>query len=159
MKEIHPGLILIKRFPRLFRNRQPRAGASVPAGWLPLATRLFADIDAMLDDIQARRFKVLQVKEKFGSLRVYWSLGRSKATVLDVIWESSAEHATLPPAQPPALFDRIHGRIDAAEHDSRRICQRCGDDEASSQSDQGWLITLCPACRAADLSGNGAPPT
>ena len=156
MREPHPGLILIKRFPRLFRNRQPRAGVSVPAGWLSLATTLFTGIDAMLDDTQARRFKVLQVKEKFGSLRVYWSLGRSKATALDVMWESSAEHATLSPAQPAALLDQISDRVEAAENHSRRTCQRCGSDGAFSKPDRGWLVTLCAACRADDLAS--VPP-
>ena len=63
--------------------------------------------------------KVVQVKEKFGGLRFY------------------VDHAE----------EDYHKQIEIAETKSYHICEECGTEE-NVTCEGGWLITLCPACRA-----------
>ena len=45
-------------------------------GWTAIVGTLFAGIDALLNDEQARCLKVGQIKEKYGLLRLYISFDR-----------------------------------------------------------------------------------
>ena len=75
-----PGLQqLIERFPRLFRGAQPAVWSHVPVGWSAIVETLFTGINALLNDDQAKSFRVEQVKEKFGTLRLYVSFDRIDA--------------------------------------------------------------------------------
>ena len=56
---------LVARFPRLFKGQQPRVWSDLPEGWTEVADHLFTDLDAMLDDDAAKRFEVVQIKEKW----------------------------------------------------------------------------------------------
>ena len=138
---------LVDRFPRLFHGKPPEVPSSIPRGWVPLVTRLLEDIDAMLDDAQAKRFRVLQVKEKFAGLRFYWKLGAQSTTVVDLIGPGEAQRLRLEPRKPTELFDRVSARVQVAETDSRHLCQRCGADGGSAGG-RSWLVTLCASCRA-----------
>jgi len=60
---------------------------------------------------------LLQIKEKFGGLRFYIGGGTS------------------------AIFDRIN----EAEQESVRTCERCGEKGKTVQY-HGWLTTLCEKC-------------
>ena len=70
---------LIERFPRLFRGAQPAVWSHVPVGWSAIVGTLFTGIDALLNDDQAKSFRVEQIKEKFGTLRLYISFDRIAA--------------------------------------------------------------------------------
>ena len=48
-------------------------------GWSAMVGTLFTGIDALLNDDQAKCFRVEQVKEKFGALRLYVSFDRIDA--------------------------------------------------------------------------------
>ena len=65
---------LVDLCPRLFRGQHPRAASSLPEARIKLASRLFNDLDQMLDDDSAPQFEVRQIKEQFGRLRVYFWL-------------------------------------------------------------------------------------
>ena len=138
---------LIDQFPRLFHGKPPEVPSSVPRGWVPLVVRLFADIDAMLDDEQAKRFHVLQIKEKFASLSVCWKLAGQTTTVIDVTGPEGVERLRMKPRRPTQLFERVSTQVRVAETDSRNICQRCGA-EGAKVGGRGWLVTLCTPCRA-----------
>ena len=137
---------LVERFPRLFHDRQPRVGSALPQGWTELADQLFADLDAMLDDDAARLFEVVQVKEKFAGLRVYWELHKEQTTVLDIIGPGSAQRFDKIPEKPSSLFNRIRARVKQAGEQAATTCQRCGNGGASAGG-SGWIVTLCEACR------------
>ena len=68
--------------------------------------------------------QVLQVKEKFGTLRFYYRLHGA-----------SDEMAKL-----------IRAAVDRAEQASGQICERCGRT-AKLSTNKGWWSTLCPRCR------------
>ncbi len=138
---------LVARFPRLFHHRHPRVWSDLPQGWTELADQLFADLDAMLDDDAASVFKVIQIKEKYASLRVYWSLGEEETLVLDVIGSGSTQRFDKGPTDPTALFERIRACVKEACEQAETTCQVCGNGSASAVG-SGWIVTLCGTCRA-----------
>jgi hypothetical protein len=150
MLESDPAIdALVARFPRLFRGKHPQVPSSVPPGWSSLIDRMLADIDGMLDDGCARRFQVLQIKEKFGGLRVYWRLGRRQSAVIDAVTPDGLLKVKLTAraasAVDQSVVEQIDARIQQAEDEASGTCQRCGRGDARRRS-RGWLVTLCDTC-------------
>ena len=143
---------LINDFPRLFKGQAPKAGIWLPDGWVALVRKLLIDLEAMLDDEQASRFRIGQIKSKFGRLRCYWSLeeGARRHVLRPHPGNSPASPSMRlrsQPVHPSALFQAIQARVDRAETDSGSTCEQCGAIDAST-NDTGYLMTLCAACRA-----------
>lgn len=145
---VDPIAMFVARFPRLFRGKFPRTLSSLPHGWIELVTRLFMDIDALLDDAQARRLEIIQVKEKFAGLCVYWSLGKEETSVIDIIREDGIQRLRSYPGNPSEAFAQITARVGQAEDEAALTCQRCGNGGAICNQAGGWLVTLCETCRA-----------
>lgn len=95
-----------------------------PAGWVPLVRQLFSDIDAALDDDQARRFVIQDVWTKYGELRVTYQIAEGEG------------------AFPHQLVDDLIG---CAEAQSERICIRCGLTGCEPSEEQGPVCGLCQA--------------
>ena len=146
--ESDPIAKFVARFPRLFHGKFPRVMSSLPHGWIDVVTRLFVDLDALLDDAQARRLEIIQVKEKFAGLCVYWSLGKEKTSVIDILGEDSVQRLRTYPRKPSDVFAQITARVGQAEDEAARTCQRCGNGGATRNQTGGWLVTLCEPCRA-----------
>lgn len=83
----------------------------VAPGWNNLITELLKDLDSSEYNWDCC---ILQVKEKFGTLRFYVGAADNKT------WE----------------------RIQQAEHDSAKICMHCG--EPGRVYYDGWMAALCP---------------
>lgn len=95
-------------------------------GWDDLLDRLFMlmhDRWNRMEFHEDDRFVVMQVKEKFGTLRVYTSFGD----------------------------DSIFGMIAMAESASSFICENCGSSGARLIG-KGWLVTRCTSCVPEDES-------
>lgn len=114
---------LFTDFPTLFKpEKGPQEtlmcfGFECGDGWFDLLYKLCKDLQSL--DPPAG-FEIVQVKEKFGGLRVYASIGTD------------------------AIFDAIY----AAESQSYAICERCGANAPEgARAVQGWLTTLCENCR------------
>lgn len=93
-------------------------------GWDDLLDRLFVlmhDRWQRMECHEEERFSVMQVKEKFGTLRVYTG----------------------------GADDIIHGMVATAESISSFICERCGASGARL-SGKGWLTTKCQSCHPTD---------
>jgi hypothetical protein len=91
-------------------------------GWYDIITALDADLREIYPD-----YRVVQVKEKFGTLRYY----------IDGV--------------PNELFDAIYARIGQAERESSITCETCsGPGELRNN---GWLKTLCDTCQEKWLTG------
>ncbi len=122
-----PGLrALIERFPRLFRGAQPAVRSHVSVGWTAIVETLFGGIDAMLSDEEAERFRVEQVKEKFGTLRVYVSFDPIDAAGVN--------------PQPAAM----RSLVDAAVAASEVTCYVCGAP-GEMRKLGAWLTVRCDA--------------
>ena len=110
-----------------------------------MTQRMFADLDGSLDDNTASAFEVLQIKEKFAALRVYWKLAEARTTVIDLISATDALRIDHVPDQRDLVFERIQARVKAASKEAATICQRCGNGSASLVG-QRWVNTLCKRC-------------
>jgi hypothetical protein len=93
----------------------------VPAGWFGLVKELTEDLIRLGWD---RR--VLQVKEKFGTLRFYISQRE----------------------------DVLVNRTIAATEQSATVCQDCGEPGTWFE-DGGWVATFCDPCRARQRATRG----
>lgn len=106
----------------------------VGEGWHPILARLHEQVVALVPG-----YRVAQVKEKFGELRV---------------------HLTLDPNFDGAISaqvnSRVHGLLDAAEDESRRTCEYCGSP--GELVDVGWARTLCAGCAAPRLAVHDEAP-
>jgi hypothetical protein len=118
--------LIIAKYPDIFDLASGPSGSAMSlgfqlngSGWLALLERLFADLQLLAVNvrIQGGEFKVLQVKQKLGTLRVTYTGGN----------------------------DDIEGRIHQAKTDALRTCEICGGP-GEQRSDHGYLIIRCPTC-------------
>jgi len=96
------------------------AKASVGPGWHTLVECVFRSIAVWNKEHPNLEFpvKVVQVKEKWGGLRIY---------------------TTSSP-------DEVRGAVDLAEDVSFRTCEDCGALGTPCAPGFGWIRTLCPTC-------------
>lgn len=90
-------------------------------GWYPLLASLFSELGA-LSKQHGATFTARQVKEKFGTLRVYF----------DCESDGDADAAVI-----------AHLLVEVAQYLSGSLCEVCGNP-AKTTSFQGWYRTLCP---------------
>ena len=146
---------LIERFPRLFKGAQPLVWSDLPQGWAELTDRLFADIDRILDDTAAKAFQVLQIKEKFGGLRVSWRFAKEETAAIDQEDTGLVEPPVQKPVEPTPLVAGIRARVEQARKEADTTCQQCGNGSAKANN-SGYIVTLCKPCRTrADLREQG----
>jgi hypothetical protein len=92
-------------------------------GWIPLLEILFIYADewnrTTPDGEENEKINITQVKEKFGSLRFYYTGGS----------------------------DEFRGMVTMAEMLSSFMCERCGDRGDQMVSKHGWITTECHGCR------------
>jgi hypothetical protein len=103
----------VARFPRLFRGLDP-FNFECGEGWQGIVAGLCERLEALARP----QLKIVQIKEKFGDLRVYVEGGDEAAFAL--IREAGAASST--------------------------VCERCG--APGTKTSDGWILTLCPACQA-----------
>lgn len=100
----------------------------VGRGWHPLLQRLHSDLLAVDPG-----YRVNQVKEKYGELRVSLVTGLLRS--LAAPDEREPDHYEgLTPSQ----------LVRAAEQESARICESCG--APGRPRDRSWIKTLCDDC-------------
>ena len=87
-------------------------------GWLQILEELFAKIDEIVKRDKLEYFQVVQVKEKFGGLRVYVHGGNKE----------------------------ISNLITEAEKKADKICEVCGFAGETHEIDN-WYTTLCDRCK------------
>lgn len=106
---------LLARFPRQFAEES--IGIDIEPGWLDLVEGTCADVQAWLDAEPGRALTWVQIKEKFGSLRMYPRAQRADTAVAAIITD--------------------------AEQRSLLTCQLCG--APGERRTIGGLMTLCVA--------------
>jgi hypothetical protein len=97
-------------------------GYECDLGWIPIIETALSTIDGYLEskhrnDPDAGHIVLDQVKEKFGTLRIYYT-----------DYSKSPEY--------------ISGVFDFAEMMSHTICEKCGKP-GSTRHDLSWIQTLC----------------
>lgn len=104
------------RFPAMFEDIH-RLNFDVEEGWKDLIVEALEALHALPYQI-----KVLQIKEKFGRLRLY----------IDT-------HTPV-----------TEGIIKYAEQRSNVTCESCGEIGSLTNNKTGWMKTYCARCKAAD---------
>jgi hypothetical protein len=141
---------LKSRYPYMFSR--PNIGLEFYRGWMPILEDACAEIDAVLGE-RKQSFHWRQIKEKWGSARFYWALGRSKRTVIDIQGEEGEvvtfNSAT---AKGDSVAERIDAIVDAAEAKTRKTCIVCGAP-GTLQSPDGYYLTLCSLHSPTDVAG------
>jgi hypothetical protein len=104
------------------KTTDPSADYGMLPGWRPIVRDLIADLNEIIPG-----YKILQVKEKFGTLRFYYTVPQDASEEA----KRSAE-----------------ARVDEAEGLSAKCCEVCGEPSWGPQpSVSGWVYTLCPRHR------------
>jgi hypothetical protein len=121
------------RFRYQFRGLFPH-GFAIGQGWMPIVEKLCIDLHALLGPDERDAFTFLQIKEKFGGLRVYWRdlavHGRDELAVL-------LDAPNVDPELRAFVFSRlepmgaskvaaIRDCVRAAEKAAARTCEMCG---------------------------------
>lgn len=129
---------LIEKYPRILKDMYGpmkktclHFGIECADGWYFLLNKVFAQIQQHIDDhccdvvsidgkeSSVPQFVALQIKEKFGSLRIYFSGGD----------------------------DYCSSIIAFAETLSFGICENCGKmNEQVGRVEKGWIQSLCASC-------------
>lgn len=106
----------------------------VGRGWHSILMRAHAELVTVLPNYQ-----VEQVKEKYGTLRLYLGVYFDPVTgELGIAREIGA---------------RVGAIVQAAEEESSRTCEVCG--EPGSMTGEAWLKTLCPDHVEPDRASTG----
>lgn len=121
----------------------------VGPGWRPLLAELHAELTAA-----GIRYEALQVKEKWGILRVYISTDSAWHPTFDLTVPGQGTiTGTIEEGSEP--WRRGMEIVHAAEERSRVICEDCGDTGVL-RTDRFWLRTLCDACHESPGRGFAA---
>jgi uncharacterized protein with HEPN domain len=131
------ALTLLEKYPRLFReawvapanpaSRFACSGFEILDGWFALLDRLSAKL------AKDPAIRVVQVKEKYGRLKVYWE---------------GDENA--PPD--PRLDDEIEAAIREAADESERTCEVCGEPGTHEERHRWWSVRCGPCDRIDEIS-------
>ena len=113
---------LYEDFPMLFANREQKGSCMVYGcehgdGWHGILRAACKEIAAHGERECYQPFKFSQIKEKYGTLRLYHDGGDSYCD----------------------------GVVDMAEAMSAVTCEQCG--APGKPNDSGWISTLCEGCR------------
>ncbi len=98
------------------RNTLMPFGFECGDGWFEIIWDLCIALEAKVKE----PFEVLQVKEKYGTLRCYVN----------------------------GATEEVYDLINDAEKKSSRTCELCG--KAGKECGGGWIVTRCPNCYRAD---------
>lgn len=113
---------IIDKYPLInIKEREPEQ--PVGKGWLPLLDTMFFELTQLIANRELQKIEVNQIKEKFGTLRVYLSV-------------HSYEKETS-----PETFAKYYGIVERAETISATTCQICGEHGKARSG--GWRVTLC----------------
>jgi len=116
---------LFQKYPKIFqdRNKSPQEtcmcwGLEIGDGWYWLIDMLCYQLQWDIDKNNEPQIVASQVKEKFGGLRFYTN----------------------------GSTEKQEAQISLAETMSYHICFECGSTKKVSQTERGWIVTLCKDC-------------
>lgn len=96
-------------------------GVECGKGWYKLLDPIFEYVEKYNNEVakgEEEKITFLQIKEKFGGLRVYTNF----------------------------VTDELRELIDKAEDESYKTCEICGSVEDVGTAYEGWLVTECHSC-------------
>lgn len=139
ISNIPDGAVLADLFPYMFNKHN--IGFAFYLGWMPIVARACFDLDEILGE-DRELFHWVQIKEKFGTLRLYHHLEGQSSLRVDIHAPEGIQSLRMVPDQPSALQRLVGKRVARAEDESSSACLVCGDP-AQTQPYSGYLLTLC----------------
>ena len=106
-------MINITEYPKLHKLKQTNANVSIPAGWYALVEELLQTIDSIVKDYGLPKINYLQIKQKFTSLRVYFSYDRNEQPYVSTPFKQEG-------------LDMINDLVDLYEGFSIKTCTLTG---------------------------------
>jgi hypothetical protein len=108
---------------------------SVPTGWRDLFFKTLDSLNNLLDNFNIPRDKIvfLQVKEKYGALRVYWSF--EDFIESDINW-----------------YMTISDLFTALEQETEKTCNVCG--APATWKSLSWILPWCDECKESIIKAN-----
>lgn len=98
----------------------------IPEGWQEyVKDNVYLPIMMILKERKAG-FIIIEMKEKWGGLRIYWTFNTMDYDITD------------------EEYDKIDKLIDDAEKATETICGVCGAD--ATHISQGWIFPFCENC-------------
>lgn len=91
------------------------------AGWFLLVETLCGEIQKLVDDRDLPQVTIVEIKEKFGLMRVGCQ----------------------------SVSEPVRALIETAQNASGRVCEACGAIGITQRTKHGWIKTLCVLCAAA----------
>jgi hypothetical protein len=120
--------VMIGRYPQVF-GAYRTIPLPIGPGWLPLVAAFATEAAQVLEQNAGYSIRILQIKEKFSSLVIYFSMnkdGRS-AEMSDPVFTNLCHYTN-------EVYDQ-----------SNTICEQCGDRGTRRNPGRkgGWWMTLC----------------
>lgn len=159
---------LLEKYPILFqdKDKSPKEtlicfGIETGDGWYKILNNLFGYFYMIMDNeyyipfkneyviegkfetygtyIKAPKIKLLQVKSKYGTLRVYTSVydDEPPSEEIQKKLQENAYERTL-----KSIYRKYDFSVDYAEYLSSKSCEICGEE--GTQTNGSWVETLCP---------------
>ncbi len=129
-----------------YQFQGPNAGHYIEPGWLGLVTRLCEAVDEALTPAMCKDFHWSQIKEKFGTLRVYWQDG---PVSIDFFGEDGHARIEAETKADTGIDQATSGRLQALVHEaevqSAKTCLFCGA-AGTLRRGRGWIVTACDGC-------------
>ena len=133
---------LKQRFPYMFAGEQ--VSLEFYKGWFPDLVDLCFELDALLGEHRSY-FQWIQIKEKFGNCRMYFTFRLSSGTPSGdgIDDDLDADDQCEMPAPLVLLEREVRWRVSRAAQKMNGKCMVCGD-AAATEKYGFWLATLCP---------------
>lgn len=116
---------LYNKYPKLFRRLiEDKDEIYCRKGWFPLIDETCKAIQQSIDDDTSsyNQVELVQVKEKFGGLRMYYEGGNE------------------------ATRKMVNTLINNAEDTAEKTCEVCGATENMGRVTKDWIQNLCKEC-------------
>ena len=126
--DIQDVATLKARFAYMFTG--PTISLEFYKGWFPIVVGLCTEIDRVLGE-QREFFHWVQIKEKFGVMRLHFDLNGA-----------------------PELRGTLHELVSQAGRESARCCMVCGEAGRLSQQSP-WVVTVCEVHEPDEVSKRG----
>ena len=107
--------------------------SEIPTGWASAFGEQMCDELANVLGRYAEDFVILQMKEKFGELIIYWTFEYKETYTQDEVGEISELHA------------KIHDIVSKYNCVSAYTCASCG--EKANYLSTGWILPYCEKCK------------
>lgn len=135
-----------------FFDANPAMAPSIPsgigAGWESAVIDALQKLKALSAETGVA-IKPMQIKEKFGALRMYVGVDEDSVEGLQVLEQTDSHVRLGSTASPGSARDRAYAIVREAEEITAARCYTCGASNPELKNRGGWISSLCAKCDAA----------